>query len=59
MHRQRLLELAGQPGHWGYLRTQGLWAQVHTQHGLVSVGDSEPHLSTVGALAPSRHTTTA
>lgn len=51
MRRQHPLEIAGQPGHWGYSHAQGLWAQVSTPHGLVCVGDSEPRLSTLGALA--------
>lgn len=51
MTRQHTLDLAGQRGHWGYTRTQGLWAQVRTPHGMVSVGDSEPQLHTLGALA--------
>lgn len=48
---QYTLDLAGQRGHWGYSRTQGLWAQVRTPHGTVTVGDSDPQLHTLGALA--------
>ncbi|MEW1938413.1 hypothetical protein AB0331_13725 [Dietzia maris] len=48
---QRTVDLAGQCGLWGHSRIEGLWAQVHTPHGIVSVGDSEPQLHTLGALA--------
>lgn len=51
MSRQHRLELAGQPGSWGYSHLRGLWAQMQTPHGLISVGDSEPQLHTLGALA--------
>lgn len=51
MCSQHSLELAGQTGNWGYSRDQGLWAQVRTPNETASIGDCEPHLHTLGALA--------
>ena len=51
MRDTRMLDLAGQIGHWGYRQPLGLWAHLPTPGGTVSLGDCEPGLPHLGALA--------